>query len=288
MTLLSNETIWLFLLASPCEPETRHVGDVILGVHFLENIPSISHNNIKLFIDGDKDLIEKQLSQFTHNKYEINKPNDIKNIVANISCKNIVLFVTGHGSVDAGICGIEPIKPYNLLDNIRCNKNVENIVIYLGQCYAGIFNYINVMDNPKTIIIGATNLHQSISATINKIPWSTNLFLYNIYRWIANPIDIDGDGKITVMDSYKYAAAETNKLSYQYKSICLSEILKLLKEREKLTKKLNSAKTTDKNKNAILLQLKEVNAKLSEQQNIHYNNQESWILNSIPAQSIEF
>src|SRR5699024_2527800 len=123
---------------------------------------------------------------------------------------------------------------YSLLHSIKSNNNAQNIVIYLGQCYAGIFNYLDVKGTPNTILIGATNLYPSISYQSPDISWQANLFLLNLFKWIKSPKDIDGDGKITVMDSFKYAGAETNRYCQQYKGECLCKTIEILEEMRNL------------------------------------------------------
>ena len=270
--LFSNETLWIFLLASSEEPEIRHIYDIAYGVRCLEN-KGISPDNIRLIIDGDKNTIYGHLKQLVKTSYIISTSDNLQDIVKKSIHKNIVVFVTGHGYFEDGIDAPKPIKPYNLLTSLRSSKHTENIVIYLGQCYAGIFNYIKVAGYPKTIIIGSTNLYPSISCTLEGIPWCANLFLFNLFRWIENPVDIDGDDKFTVMDSFKYAGAETNRYCQRYKGCCLERTIELLEEK----KQVNSS-----------LELKALETELYSIQNIHYNTQEPWILNEFPAQSIEF
>lgn len=280
MSLFSKETLWIFLLASSREPEVRHIYDIANGVCSLEN-RGVNSENILLVIDGNRFIISKHLAlRIKNNPYVIVESSKLKDIVQKSSYKNIVVFVTGHGYFESGIDAPSPIRPYDLLSCLRCNNITENIIIYLGQCYAGIFNYVNVLDTPNTVIIGATNLYPSISCKIENYDWSANLFLFNLFKWISHPIDIDGDGKFTVMDSYKYAGAETNRYCYQYKGVSLKNILQIFEEQKSL---LHSTKTPENQ-----LRLKELYKALLDEQAIHYNNQEPWILNAHPAQSIEF
>ena len=278
MRLLSDDTLWIFLLASSKEAEVRHIYDIAFGVTCLYQ-RNINSDNIKLIIDGDDFTIRSHLNQFPNfpmKSYYIFSSKDLKTIIQNSSHKNIVLFVTGHGNFEEGIDAPHPIKPYNLLNSVKCGKNTQNIVLYLGQCYAGIFNYLDVKGTPIIIIVGATNLYPSISYQFPDISWQANLFLLNLFKWIKSPNDIDGDGKTTVMDSFKYAGAETNRYCQLYKSLCLSRSIEILEEMRSLDKEKENLKR---------LALQE---ELSSMQNIHYNSQEPWILNAIPAQLIEF
>ena len=286
MSLLSDNTLWIFLLAASKEPEIRHIYDIANGIACIER-KNISPNNIKILIDGTNKTIIEHLNLFSKSKYTINKSKDLKTIVEETEKENIVLLVSGHGNIEKGIDSPNQIKPYDLLESIRCNNKTKNIIVYLGQCYAGIFNYVNVTEKPNTIIIGATNLYPSISFYKQEIGWQANLFLYNLFRWINNPIDIDGDGKYTVMDSFKFVGAETNNYCYQYKGQCFEEALKLIKTKEEISKAMLYI-TNETDRNNLILALKTIQKELLQKQFIHYNIQEPWILNAIPAQKIEF
>ena len=51
MKLFSNETLWVFLLASSGKPEIRHLYDIVNGVSILLR-RGILLENIQLVIDG--------------------------------------------------------------------------------------------------------------------------------------------------------------------------------------------------------------------------------------------
>lgn len=179
MQLLSNDTLWIFLLASSREVEVRHIYDIAFGVCSLEH-KGIKSKNIRLVIDGDKETILANIKNYIENEYEIYPSSYLKTIIKNSSHNNIVVFVTGHGYFEQGIDAPNPIRPYDLLNNLRCNEVTKNIVIYLGQCYAGIFNYVDVSKAPNTMIIGATNLYPSISSVTSTTSWAL-IFFFSIF-----------------------------------------------------------------------------------------------------------
>ena len=101
MRLLSDDTLWIFLLASSKEAEVRHIYDIAFGVTCLYQ-RNINSDNIKLIIDGDDFTIRSHLNQFPNfpmKSYDIFSSKDLKTIIQNSSHKNIVLFVTGHGNL---------------------------------------------------------------------------------------------------------------------------------------------------------------------------------------------
>ncbi len=108
---------------------------------------------------------------------------------------------------------------------------LEKTLVVLGQCFAGIFNYLEAkkVDNltgepvfPEICFLGATNLERGVSSPVNistgsltkdfqcNKDWIANIFLFYFFQYIVNPLDIDGDSKFTVTDSYKYAGIQTN------------------------------------------------------------------------------
>lgn len=52
MGLMQDATKWVLFLASPEEPEERHVLDLAFGLHCLESA-GVSSENIEIYIDGD-------------------------------------------------------------------------------------------------------------------------------------------------------------------------------------------------------------------------------------------
>ena len=90
--LFSNETLWIFLLASSEEPEIRHIYDIAYGVRCLEN-KGISPDNIRLIIDGDKNTIYGHLKQLVKTSYIISTSDNLQDIVKKSIHKNIVDFI---------------------------------------------------------------------------------------------------------------------------------------------------------------------------------------------------
>jgi hypothetical protein len=142
--------------------------------------------------------------------------------------------------------------------------------------------------------VGATNLFNSISQFMpltllrGVFEWHANLFLVYLFDWIAHPKDIDGDGKCTVTDSYKYASANTN-IVYKNIKVSQSNQFELMFDLYSIRNRLEEAKKAKKIKEADRLEFILL-AKTSEYEqilDIQFNHQESWILNAIPALNIE-
>lgn len=296
--LLNNNTKWVLFLASTGEPEHRFLFDLAFGVCCLES-RGIRNDDIFIYVDGtDRNVIYNLISAGTNHRYNIKPTSDFFIDNAVNTHDNLVMFITGHGSI-YGIDAAVPIKPYNLLDSIKNTPVLNRAIIYLGQCYAGIFNYIGAgrrvhnadrsHNNPDVILIGATNLHESLSLSTteqllagNNITWYANIFLLHIFKWISNPVDIDGDMHLTIMDSYKYAGALSNTANKGFKVGTFYNSIKYHGE-------YITALETQTNTPSIqaALELKAAETKYVSELGLHLVHQECWILNSIPSQGIE-
>ena len=293
MSLKDTKTKWvLFLATSEVNPDDRHVYDLSFGVFCLES-SGVSPEDIHVYIDGaDRDEIHRYLSVGTNNNYEIKNTN-IFFEENNEEYENLVMFITGHGNID-GIDAVEPIRPYKLLNYLKTQTSLNNAIVYLGQCDAGVFNYVNAFkkdDEPNIVLIGATNLHASISSSTTEslldgkdgFSWTANLFLLHVFKWFSEPKDVDGDGKFTIMDSYKYAGVLSNILNKHNKVLSFPNTMSHHAEFIQFQKEYNESPTPQN-----LVKLKATSELYYKQLDLTYTHQECWILNSVPAQYIDF
>lgn len=292
MSLINNNTKWVLFLAASIDPEERHVMDLVFGLQCLE-LQKINSADIFIYIDGkDRQLLTQLLALGSNNTYQIKESKDFFTDQANNTHENMVMFITGHGSIQ-GIDAPIPITPYSLLQTIKGSQGLKQAVIYLTQCYAGIFNYISAgrksEDEPNIVIIGATSLHESISSSTQEtflngpIPWVANLFLLHIFKWLSKPIDVDGDGKTTVIDSYKYAGVMSNNANKDLKMGTLWTCIDLHPQWS--TAQAAHKKSPD---TQTQLTIDALSTRINHLLNMNHIHQECWILNAIPAQEIEF
>ncbi len=294
MGLLAERTNWVLFLPSSGEPEDRHIRDLAFGVYCLE-LAGIQQTDISVYIDGNnRNLIEQIFSSGTPTAHSIKRSSEFFTDLATNDHTNMVMFVTGHGSI-AGLDANPPITPSPLLQAVRAAPGLARAVLYMGQCVAGIFNYVGAgarvakAPGADVIIIGATNLHSSISASTTEtihsgnIPWVANLFLLHVFKWISAPVDVDGDGAMTVMDSYKYAGVMSNDAN---KDLKVSYFVSAMDLHQKWLAAKAAYAAQQSPANSLIYQaahdLYQTNL------DIRYTHQECWILNAIPAQQIEF
>lgn len=295
MSLIGGNTRWVLFLSSHADAEPRHIQDLAFGVMCLEQA-GVSIKDIDIYVDGsDRVSIDNFIKSGTTSPITVKQSKDFFTDQAKNTHENLVMFVTGHGGL-GGLDADPPITPHGLLNSIKSSPNLKQAVVYLGQCYAGIFNYIgagskslaNGMSDPDVIFIGATNLHESLSHSTSETlvtgpqNWPANLFLLFAFKWFLNPVDVDGDGKHTIIDSYKFAGAISNMANKQIKAQAFPQTHDLQKKwvTAKDAHDHSASPTTQANLDAAFTLYKK-------HLEIMYVHQECWILNAIPSQRLE-
>lgn len=290
MNLLQPDTTWIFMLPSTGELEPRHIYDVAYGVNILLK-NGIEKNNIRILMDNYNQVVGKYifLDMGIVSDFDILPVSSYYDVVADIKSSNIVIFVTGHGSINGFDC-IPPIKPNPFYEALKKLSSLENAIVILGQCEAGVYNYVSLKnDKDKScniVAIGAAGLENSISTSqiIYKGKWEANVFLVYFFSWINKPIDIDGDDHFSVIDAYKYASYMTLQTCKNIENSHNIELerraVELHQRREQLVKlKTEKGLTLDEE-----LELKSID----KVQIMIRLDQRPWILNAIPASKIYF
>lgn len=290
--LIAGPTRWVLFLASSGQAEIRHVLDLAFGMYCLEQA-GVNASDISVYVDGpDRGSIAREMSQGTASALQVKESHEFFTDVANERAENLVMFVTGHGGWE-GIDAPSPIKPYPFLTALKQSTRLKHAIVYFGQCYAGIFNYVGAgkgaSNGVDVIFMGATNLHASISAPTTEtlikgpVPWFANVFLIHVFKWILAPADVDGDGQNTVMDSFKYASALSNDGNLSMKAQVADNAFSLRAAWE-------AAKAAHSASPSLSLQMAEIAAKdqYFDALTLNHVDQDGWILNAWPAQQIKF
>lgn len=289
MELNIKNTRWFFLLPSSNEPEERHIYDVALGIKVLLNM-SVAKELISVCIDNPP--FQKIGNVFDSLSLElperIFQTKDIDGILQNNRSKKAVVFINGHGS-PYGLDATPPIKPFELYKKFQTAPNLNRVIFFFGQCYAGIFDKMPLsthlgLENCgkcKMMAVGATGLYSSFSTPCNNgnAVWSGNIFLASIFEWLMKKQDIDGDGVFTVMDAFKFAAIRTNEelknLKKEYALQSISDRITL----QSLIERLQSHETPDFEKANLELMIQALEKKFE----YRYIIQDPWILNAAEA-----
>lgn len=308
MSLRNDRTAWVFFLTSSGKnPETRHMKDLAHGVSCLLDA-GIRKESIFIIVDGNN---RKQINAIcsppepcTIQVHTMDVLKDAETILNDFN--SLVVFVFGHGN-GRGIDSESTITPYMLVSAIRRCRSIKQSVVFLAICYAGLFKYLPV-NNDRIVILGGTELQSSIatftSETVYGIvdSWIADIFFYYVFRWFMSPVDMDGDGLLTIMDCYKYAALLTNDSYMKVKIRRYSSLPKTIKKYEKKMKRLERIMDGCN----IMLKKKERKAyrdlldkttveyrtmRLSRDTDLSiamFNQQDPWIMNAFPAMEIEY
>lgn len=214
MTLLSDDTLWIFFAASnDGNIGTNHINNIVKGIKSLES-NNIKSSNITLLIDGNEPLLTNELNKKypkCNSKYKVKPSKNLLEVIEKSSHKNIVVFVTGHGNPN-GIDCYTPDEFMNIF--IKGNPN-KTTVIYFGQCYSNIFRNTTACKSNKIIMFGVNTK----KSPVYKLPSENSeytIFLYWLFDWINNLKNITDINNRSVFASAYYAmykTIESNKIA---------------------------------------------------------------------------
>lgn len=263
--------------------EQRHLQDVAWGI-FVLTAKGVAPSQIVLF--SDHPFASHHLSFLPG--VHIEALNNIKERYKElVKTEHAVVVVTGHGSHEGiPVADSPPIPPHPFVQMLKAAPSLTSVALVLTQCYGGVFNYLNVRGSPKTCIIGATNLHVSLSVTsVIPLPmkqpdgtlgtfnlqWDANVFMLRFFRWVFNPKDIDGDGKVSFLDGYRLAGAWSND---EFRNLKTTENIKI----EKLKAQIQEIGATIPNPDPTGLRVRQLQAEIEQSIAALHFHQEPWIL----------
>lgn len=293
MDISLKETRFLFLAPAIDNAMERHLLDLLYGILILL-LKGVNSNNIYLFTENISDeKLDYLINTMTLQRsfFNIKEIKEYYNFIKKDDMENCVVFISSHGNPD-GICTNENLKPFTFISNFNLTK-YKNIVIYFGQCYSGIYNFLPLdkcvdLEKKNIVLAGATGFYPSLSLPVtvtidsNCINWNSNTFLYNLFNWFYNFIDIDDDKKFSVMDSFKYSAtyADSRIQDFKLKEFyTASKKIILFYQKRYFIKRIISKILKKDNKLE-----KEAKESILYSQLVH----EPWILNAIKANDLYY
>lgn len=281
-------TCWVFLSGSS---EARHLHDVVFANDVLRK-RGVSAQNILVFTDHPA-------YQLHLSPYGINNTFPCGDIAKELSQRQgfefVVVVVTGHGDPSGITVGTgASINPAAISAAVRGCPGIKAGIIILGQCFAGLFNYIDAGTSaPPLCVVGATNLNPSLSSLANLSAalkksdgsdglqsWVANIFLLHFFSWLHASRDVDGDGRSTLMDAYRHAGVHANTDLRDTKRDLHLRVEPLRTRLVDLTKQSMTPATQ--------LQVQAIGQQLAQALESLYLHQEPWILNAYLAMSIQF
>ena len=254
--------------------------DVVDSYLAFENFSKygIPASNFHFFLrDKVSDGLRKVAITSDIDSSNFNKPEDYETVISQINSPHVLLLIAGHGSLD-GIMNPQNsdiLKPLEFLSPLSTNPNVKTIILVVGVCEAGIFNFLNTrVENKNICILGATGLHNSLNEPIIDT-YVANSFLMHFSNWFtleASSRDIDGDSKSTLMDAFKYAGSKTTSAIGRLRGDWYKEIDKHMKRL--MTESLPEP------------QAKAIEDAIDEVRTLIHTHQEPWCLNANRMRSI--
>lgn len=292
MQLISEDTVWVFLSGSD---EERFLDDISFGIECLL-YRKIDPSKVLIFVDQVSKISLLDAYSFPQN-ISFYPTSKLKEILDRTNSVQLALIVTGHGNFH-GIVASSVITPNALLTIIKNISSLKYALIVLGQCYAGVYNFLEAKTfdkhtreelSPEICIIGATNLNVSLSTAVDlsqqhpfnsfscNLKWLANIYLLFFMYHIATPVDVDGDGTINILDLYKIAGIHANSSLHQVKvDTFVSSYTYLTSTIKQLISQPTAQSLAQKAKQDF-----------SEFFNIILTNQNAWILNANFARKLK-
>lgn len=213
---ISENTHFLYIMTSSNSLEIRFLQDIAHCSLLLSFHKGLAHDKQTIVADIPKADLVSCFNFF--DDFNVVSSSDIYEHIKTLDCENLFIVASCHGDL-YGITAKTLIRPHDLTESIKQNPHIVNCVAMFGQCYAGIFNHMDLICEGKHIVyIGATDMRKGISSLqtwklndTNKWEWCANIFVLHLARWFNSPVDVDNDGKFTIVDMYKYVSYNTNK-----------------------------------------------------------------------------
>lgn len=268
---ISEGSKFIFIATSSAHLEDRFLYDVNYGVAILKN-QGVADEDIIVVTDATKETLVAKCTNMSNVLFSTSSSFEF--VIENADCENLFVISCCHGSI-SGIDSTTPIKPFSLNQALKNNKYAKNILVFLGQCYAGIFNFLDVRDKNKNIVyIGATDIDASLSYMLNGCEWVANISVFALFQWLKNPRDIDGDGIFSITDLYKFVSFYTNSVTRDIEKIQTYHLIDA-----SVRSKMEEARTTSSG--SLSSQITKDAAEVI--RNYIVPHQNTWMLNAIAA-----
>jgi hypothetical protein len=277
MNIRSN-TIFLFITTSSNNIEDRFLYDT---EYCIKNIlaKGVKLANIIVATDANFDLVCAKCPAISGVNFITSQ--QVTSTIEQLNSDNLIVVANCHGSIQ-GIDAQNAILPHAITEALKNNQSFQNILVLFGQCYAGIYNWVDIRHDHKNIVyMGATGFDTSLSCQLsNNISWCANISVIAFWDWMLNPKDIDGDGCLTVMDLYKYIAWFTNAVTDDIEKVQTSLLIdKKVEIRLAMLKEQGDTSTEMKRLEKAAVEALE---------SYIVPHQTPWLLNAITAQQIQF
>lgn len=277
---IAERTKYVYIITSSNALEVRFIQDIAHCALFLTFNKGVKSEDQVVVTDIPKENLVNTLNFFE--RFEVLPSSEIYDYIKDVDYDNLFVITSCHGSM-YGIDAKKTIRPYHITEAIKQNPHLTNCVALFGQCYAGIFNHLDIgCQGKKIVYIGATEMRVGLSVPLswdlakdNTWRWSANIFVYHLADWLNNPVDVDGDGLFTVADLYKYICYKTNQ---ETENIEKSEAKRYLDE--KIKDEIGKVVPADADTKD---ELENLDAEAAKELDYMVPHQDCWILNAESA-----
>jgi|GEM_PF-519689 len=307
--ITAENTHWVLICGINSEKENsaRHVNDLAFGLSVIRG-KGVPKESIDILVDPCINNIISELPNRDHfQDIQLDRVINYKHtLISKPNLNNLIIIIFGHGFA-GGIDADDSLKPHNLISAIHQKQHLNCCIVVFGQCYSGIYNFLNLSAPecssklPNICLLGASNLNSSLSSAVQinlandtLHSWSANIFLFTFFMWIGNHNleafnlhrDIDGDGKETLMDAYKFAGVVTSQILLN----CKTDIAIAIhaKQQELVKKQKDLEKADGEEKLTLQLDINGLIIYIRKATDISHTIQDSWFLNAHKAREIEF
>lgn len=269
---ITENSKFIFIVTSSGCLEDRFLYDVSYGVEVLKG-KGVADNDITIVTDEASGTLAAKCPNMSNVIFS--PSSNLGTVIENAECDNLFVISSCHGSIK-GIDANPPIKPAPFNQALKNNRHIKNALVFLGQCYAGIFSFMDVRDEDKSIVyMGATDIDTSFSCKLNDLPWEANISVIALFQWIEKPLDVDGDGIYSITDLYKFVSFFTNSVTKDiekvHASYLVDALVQLRLEEERATA-AGAPNTSQITRDAI-----------ETIRNLSLPHQNTWMLNAIAA-----
>lgn len=274
---ISVSTTFVYITTSSDNLEVRFLQDIARCALLFSCNKNVAYEKQVIVSDIPKNELIGIIPFFDN--FEVVSSADVYGYIKNVESENLFIISSCHGSLH-GIDAKKVICPHQFTEAIKQNAHIINCVCLFGQCYADIFNHLNLKCPNKNIVyIGATEMRVGFSSfqswkynESDSWEWCANIFVYHLASWLNTPIDVDNDGRYTITDMYKYVCYMTN---IQTEDVEKEEAKKYLDE--KIKAEIGKVLPADDDAKPVIEKLDEEAVKVLDYTIPH---QDCWILNA--------
>lgn len=162
---ISTATHFIYIMTSSSKLEDRFILDIARCALYLTTNVKVAYDKQTIISDTPKAELETKMQFFKD--FKVISSSNAYDYIKNVETDNLFIISSCHGNI-YGIDAMTPIRPFQFTEAIKQNVHLKNCIAMFGQCYAGIFNHLDLMCQGKNIIyIGAAEMRAGLSSSLS-------------------------------------------------------------------------------------------------------------------------